>query len=522
MVTVLVRLKLALLANAFRRSAWQVVGICLAIFYGLSLAAAQLASIPLLARQDPEFIESAWVIAGTMVVLGWMMVPIISMGADMTLDPRRFAIYGVTARSLMPGLGIATLVGVPGVVTVVLSLANSQIWRQYGIGVVVWAAVCAAFAVLLCVVGSRVSTIWAGRLLGSRWAKVLIGAAVVLPVAAAIGLIARRGTSGRLEIDATILPQIADWLAWTPLGAPWGVTASIARGQYGAATYQGLLTLVTLVLLVLAWWWGLRATMEQPQQTRLSSGRLTLGVFERARSDLAAVVARCTTYWLRDARYAAGLAMVPIIPLFFYLTTGGRGAGMLALGPCLVFLITWSISADVAYDGSAFWLHLATGVRGWVDRVGRVAAALMFAFPLGMAGAFGSLWATGRWDATAATVGLTLGVMFISVGLASVLSAVFVYPVPAAGENPFSAPSGSSAVNLMTQLVGWAALMLCSAPIVVTGYLAINRASGALGWLTLVAGVVFGGLFLALGVLLGGRLIDRGGPDLYARTVAVR
>ncbi|GAA2244867.1 hypothetical protein GCM10010401_17690 [Rarobacter faecitabidus] len=521
MVDVLVRLKLALLANAFRRSAWQVVGIVLALVYGMALVGAQLATIPLLARQDPEFIESTWVIAGALAVIGWMAVPIVSMGADMTLDPRRFAVFGVSPARLMPGLAIATVVGVPGIVTVVLALANSRIWRQYQ-GMVPVAFVCAILGVAMCVVGSRVSTIWVGRYLSSRAARWIIAAMVGIPVIAVASLISTRRSNGPLQFDATIAPAIGDVLAWTPFGAPWGVTVAIARKDWAQAAALSGITIASLAVLLWLWWLGLRAVMEDPSETRTEVRSSALSGLWRTRGALGAITARCLTYWLRDARYAAGLAMVPIIPLLFYVATGGGGLAMLALGPSIVFLIMWSISADVGYDGSAFWLHLATGVSGAIDRGGRVLAAALLAVPLGVLATIGSLWSTGRWDLTPAAFALTLGTAAAAGGLASVLSAVFVYPVPAAGENPFSAPSGTSAVNLVTQLVGWAALTAISAPFLGTAIIAILRDVEWLGWLSLLLAGVVGGLVLLLGVRLGGRLIDRGGPDLYAKTVAIR
>ena len=35
----------------------------------------------------------------------------------------------------------------------------------------------------------------------------------------------------------------------------------------------------------------------------------------------------------------------------------------------------WAISADVAYDGTAFWMHVASPLRGTADRWGRALAA---------------------------------------------------------------------------------------------------------------------------------------------------
>lgn len=522
MAVVLVRLKLALLGNAFRRSVWQVVGIILACVYGAGIMLAELSSLPLLARQDAEFIESAWVLAGALVVLGWAAVPVVSMGADMTLDPRRFTPFALSPGQLMPGLGLATLVGVPGVVTVVLAVGNAWMWSSRPALIPV-ALVSAVVGVVMCVLGSRVSTVLLGRLLASRYAKWLVVAAVVIPVSLMILFVASATSGGAFRLDANQVPGIANALAWTPMGAPWGVTVAVARGEAGIAVGQAMVAAVSLVGLTVVWHRGLRATMESPANDRrvrrTSDG---LGVFTWARGPLAAMTARSLVYWFRDARYAAGLAVVPLMPFLFFLLTGGHSAAMLGLGPTVAFLLAWSISADVAYDGRAFWTQLALGVSGRVDRWGRALAVIILTTPILVLCVVGSLWATGRWVDTAATVGMTVGVLLVSLGLSSVLSAMFVYPVPGAGENPFSAPSGSSAINMLTQVLGWLLLVACASPVLVTGVLAVRGHSAVWGVVSLVLGVVGGGFILWGGVRLGGHRLDRRGPDLYAELTAVR
>lgn len=522
MAGVLIRLKLALLGNAFRRSIWQVVGIVLACVYGLGLMLTELASLPLLARQDAEFIESAWVVAGGLLVLGWAVVPIISMGADMTLDPRRFSPFAISPAKLMPGLAVATLVGVPGVVTVVLAVGNAWIWKERPAMVPV-AVLSAIAGVIVCVIASRACTVVLGRLLASRNAKWLLMAGIAVPVVLMVVLVLSASTTSAVRLDADQIPGIANVLAWTPVGAPWGVTVAVARGEWWIATGQALVTVASVI--VLTWWWhrGLRVTMETPVSDRRPrrSGD-GLGMFSLAQGPLSAMTARSLVYWFRDARYAAGLAVVPVLPFVFFLFTGGRGVGMLALGPTVAFLLAWSISVDVAYDGRAFWTQLALGVTGRVDRAGRALAVLLLTVPLAGMCVLGSLWATGRWEAAAATTGMTVGVLLVSLGLSSVLSVLFIYPVPGAGENPFSAPSGSSAINLLTQVVGWLLLVLCAAPVLISGVLAVRWESEVMGLLCLAVGLVGGGLLLWGGIVLGGRRLDSHGPDLFAQLTAIR
>ena len=523
MVAVLIRLKLALLANAFRRSPWQVVGMALAAVYGLGLTAAALAAIPLLARQDVEFLRGYWVVGGAMAVLGWAVVPLVSGGADMTLDPRRFATFAVPQRAMLWGLGIASVVGVPGLVTVVLALANSLVWSQAAPRVIPVALGCAVLGVATCVLASRAATAVLGRVLATRFSRVAMALGVVVPLAAFVLLVSRATGSGPVQLDADLLPTIARVLAWTPIGAVWAVTTDVETGAWGVAAVRATIAAATLAGLVVLWSRGMRASAESPDDGRQGSvGGRGLGLFARVATPTGAMVARCLAYWFRDARYAAGLAIVPFIPFVLFLASGGHGVLMLSLGPFVAFVLGWAISVDVAYDGGAFWMQLANSVPGWADRWGRVLAVLVIAVPVEALAVAGSLWATGRWDATPAVVGMTLGVLLVSCGLASIMSVLFVYPVPAAGENPFTAPTGGAALNMATQLVGWLALVLCVSPLLVTGTVAVARHSTVLGLVCLALGVLGGAGAVWAGVVLGGRRLDLTGPDLMAKVVASR
>ena len=50
--------------------------------------------------------------------------------------------------------------------------------------------------------------------------------------------------------------------------------------------------------------------------------------------------------------------------------------------------------------------------------------------------------------------------------------------------------------------------------------MAVRGGSVALGWVTLVVGLVLGSALLAIGVRVGGRTLDRTGPGLLSKIVA--
>ena len=103
---------------------------------------------------------------------------------------------------------------------------------------------------------------------------------------------------------------------------------------------------------------------------------------------------------------------------------------------------------------------------------------------------------------------------------ASIVSALVVYPVQQPGENPFQTRQGASLTAVTSQLVGWTAVLVLSAPEAILAVVAISQDSWALGWVALAVGLLFGGLLLFLGVRIGGRILDRNGTDLLRRIMS--
>ncbi|NNH23482.1 hypothetical protein HLB09_10340 [Pseudokineococcus marinus] len=88
------------------------------------------------------------------------------------------------------------------------------------------------------------------------------------------------------------------------------------------------------------------------------------------------------------------------------------------------------------------------------------------------------------------------------------------YPAQAAGDSPFSSPSGAALPGALAQLVTTGATGLLALPAV-----ALALASALWPWcgaLALVAGAGLGALVVREGVRRGGALLDRRGPELLA------
>ncbi len=520
MVAHLLRLKLTLLRNGLRRSPWQIVGLAFGALYGLGLLVATLAGLVALRLTPADDAAVVVTLAGAALVLGWWLVPLVATGVDATLDPQRFATYAVPQRQLVTGLALAGVVGVPGVVTTLLCLGTVVTWSR-GPVTMLAAALGGALGLATCVVGARTWTTTLARVVGSRRFREGATLIVFVPLMLLGPIIT--GVVGLLSSGLDARPGIARTVSWTPLGAAWALPGTVAAGDWAGALGRLLVAVATVALLAALWSHAVtRALVQPPAPGRTSARSRGLGLLDRVPARPTwAVAARCLVYWARDPRYSGSLVVVPILPLLLVLASqDGPAAIVLLSAPVAALLIGWAISADVAYDSTAFALHVASAVSGLADRTGRALAAGAHAVPVVVVLAVGSVWWVDRWSDLPAVLGASLGTLLTGLGLSSVVSARFVYPVPLPGQSPFATPSGSVGVNLLTQLVGFTALLVLVLPEVVLAVVAVARGSVGLGVAALVVGLVLGGVLLVVGLRLGGRVYDRRAPELLQAVAA--
>ncbi len=517
MVAHLVRLKLALLLNGLRRSVWQIIGLVFATLYGLGIAAIAVAGLVAVGTQDVGLQRTVTVLLGSALVLGWWVVPLLAFGVDATLDPERFATFAIPRRTLVTGLAVAALIGIPGVLSAIAALATSLAWFQHPLALLV-GVVGAALGLAVAVVGGRALVALAAPLVARRRAREVI-AVIGLVVLISIGPVLS-GVS-EVEVDAHTFDELVGVLAWTPFGASWAAPADVATGDWGSALARLLIAAATLWLAFRLWALALARTLVEPARAASSVTRPAgLGVLARVpASPLGAVAGRCLVYWVRDPRYAVAMAIVPFIPVLLWVL--GRDGGLLLIaGAIAAFVCGWGLSADVSYDGSAFWMHVSAGVRGWVDRLGRVIASGVIAVPLVVVITAVTAVLRDRADALAALLGASIGILMTTYGGASIVSALFVQPVQQPGENPFQTKQGASMATMVSQMVGSVVVLVASLPPAVLAWFAVTRSSALLGWVTLAVGLVLGAVWLTVGVRVGGRLLDRRAPMLLQKVIA--
>jgi len=533
MVAPFVRLKLTLMANTFRRSVWQAVGFILGALQGLAIVALAVVGAVVGGWQAPELTGEIITIAGALVVLCWWVVPVFLFGVDATLDPQRFATYAMPRRSLLAGLSAASLVTIPGAMTVLAVLGVTLAWLRSPVTLAA-AVVGAALAVALCVVGSRAATTALSFLTDSRRSReflTLVALVAVVALSPVINLLALR--LGGIEMTAEqvrlALSDVAAVAGWTPMGAPWGLAEGVFHGQWLMVLGRLAVAVVTLAALWLLWGWALTRSFEQPRSG--SAKRVKgLGWLDRCpATPTGAVAARAATYWLRDPRYSGSLMAIPVLPVILIVVAQTAGEDQvtavvaLVLAPFTAWMIGFFPHNDIAFDHTAYALHLTTGVSGLADRWGRVLPVLVMGVPVTILLAVLGVVLAGRPGWLPPLLGLSLGTLTVSTGLSAALSARWLYPVAKPGESPFKQPQGAMAATLAAQGVNMGLATVVSLPafgLALAAFLISGTAGLLFGWATALVGLAVGVTVLVWGVRWGGRALDRRGPELLLQVTS--
>ena len=276
MVAQLVRLRLTLLGNLLKRSAWQIVGFAFAALYGATVLLTLVAGLFALSIDDPTTAQTVVVAGGSVAVLGWWLLPLVTFGVDSTLDPRKLALLPISRRDLLLGLAAAGVVGVPGIVTLLASAGSLVVWRG-SVAALLAAVLGVALAVATCVVGSRALTSAVAPLRATRRFREVASTLLVVLVV----LLVVFGGKVLGSVSRGSLDSVADVLAWTPVGAAWGVPYAVAGGQPLVAVARLVVALVTLAALVALWRWALDRTLTGGGTTTTTRRMSGLGLFGR-------------------------------------------------------------------------------------------------------------------------------------------------------------------------------------------------------------------------------------------------
>ena len=522
MTLLVVRLRLSMWRTAMTRSTLQLVSSVVGGLAALGVLVLLCPGLVLLSTR-PLRITALTVPLFTVITLMWTVLSLIASGVDSILDPARFSVLPLRAAELARGLLAAACTGIPAIMLTGLALAQVGAWAGHPAAVPA-AVVGGVLGVLTAVLLSRVVTGALARVMTSRGGRIL-GAVVVslftlVPLALNTLLTTGSLVADLSAFDATRSAVVA---SWTPFGWAWALPFDVATGRWGAAVVQLALALALLAGLWVVWVRLLARTLTSPLTSsggqRIGRGRLLpvlLGT-----SPTSSIAARRVRAWYRDSRLVGIALRTGVLPVFFVAQAAITGAPGLA-GVGIVTLAVFAgltLMNDLAFDGPAWWLHVAVGVRGWEDRLGRAVASTVVFGPVVVLTYVVSV-ALGLLENPVAWLTVVVVSFLASLGLAVGVGAVLPGTAPRTGGNPFAATSGGAAQGCLTAVVSFVGPLLLTLPAVAVAV--FTAGSPGLRWLGLALGVLYGLGLLAAGVVLGGIRLDRRAPELLGQLAAAQ
>ena len=543
MVATLLSLKFRLTIAELKRSVARLVLWILMGVYALSLIGALLIGLgfssTVIAGHE-GLAGSLTVVAGSILVLGWTFLPLVFFGSDQTLDPARFVQFPLTGRELAPGLVVAGIMGLPGFFTALVCVGMALPWLNTPLVLVV-GVIGGLLGFLMTQIGCRLATTLLSGTLSSRKGRDLTG--VIGLILILILSMAGYGISligGNISTDSgqwtqllSISKTVGNVLAMTPLGAPWALASDAGQGHWGMLAVHFVLTLAYMGLGM--WAYGIvldkallattrvavtRSVTKGDAIAKAANWRWAKGAF----IPVAAITARALRYWRKDPRYLGTIPAILIMPILFTVMgrtlplmddTGATPAwlitGMVAFGLGFTALLTgYSMSTDVAFDSTAWWIHLASGVKGWQDRLGRAIGEAVWAIPLLVAIGIAVPLIMGASHRIVPVMAAMMSLYLSSLGIASIFSALIIYPVALPGESPLKMKTGMMGSQMLSQMGCMLASGIVGLPVCVWAIFA----TGWQAWVALLASIVWGAGVLTAGIILGGKVMDWRGPAI--------
>jgi ABC-2 type transport system permease protein len=455
------------------------------------------------------------VLAGSAITLAFGLAPLIA-GAHDPLDPRRFAILGMSPGKLAAVLALVGFVSVPTLSLLVLAICTAVAWNAHDVP---WSVVALStiLGVATCVMFARVCMALTSLFLRQRRSRelsglfVLVVLVVVVPVGVFLASLEWHG------FVPTQLSQAVSTLAVTPLGAAWALPGLIADESESA--WLALLVAVgTLVALGALWAWlvhRMLTTTERPVSNRERGGLGWFGVAPGTPGG--AVSARSLMYWFTDRRYIVNMLVIPVAAAITMVPLLIAGVPLevvvLVPVPFAALFFGWLPHNDVAYDSTALWMHVASGVRGWSDRIGRLVPVLLIGLPLLAIAVPIAISLHGRWALLPALAGICLSLFLCGLGLSSIASVVAPYAVSRPGESPFRQPPRTGAGGSISQALVMLGSIVLSVPVLWWGWVALTDDIEA-ATMALWGGLVIGVFVLAVGIAIGAAVFERRGGRL--------
>ena len=562
MVATLVKLKWRLTLNALTKNVWAIIGTVFGALYGIGALVMVLAgAVGLGLKADPDVIGLVLGALGALLMAGWAVVPLLVTGVDSTLDPRAMAAWTAPSRGLALGLLAAGALGIPGCITAAVCLIPVLTWLLAGqFAAALLALLCAPAALATCVLLSRIIVTAAGISSSRRGRETTaIIAFVAFLVFTQLPNLIPRILGDDLTGFLQQLRTLAKVMGLSPFGWAFAAPGLMSAGSVPAALALAVGAWILPVILLPLWQRVVGKVMTSPGA---SHTRTRAYAADSAGSDArnqglpdvlpwarrlgaslpapaAAVAARSLRYWRTDPRYLVQFLSALLLPVVivlgpalnssrFSVSVNGRPvdtsfalghapAPLLFMAPALAVFMGWVIHDDLGLDSTALWSHISAGISGAHDRLGRVVGAAVWQVPALLVIDLLMVAWTGRWEALPAVTGACLALYGCALAWSCLASVLLPYETLAPGDSPMrSRTSGTAFLAALIQMAAILLLLAVCSPVLGVAVYGVVQAAPLWEWVALVAGIVWCSLLLWGGVVFGGRVLDRRGPQVLA------
>lgn len=525
-VMTIVRLRWTLTLATLRKSVWQSIGYVISAILGLGLVIGVGATAWSLGSQWFVSTQSsdAWftgimrpvvVLVGMSVMIFVIFVQLMLIGGSSTLNPHRFALYGIKDRELQAGLLASGMTGIPAIAGVASLLLWALAYRWAGPAMVIAQIIAAPLAVVTMMSLSKLVLALATTLVRSKRGTSVFYIVAMLAFISMFQLpnIILNSSDSR-TFDPQTYGTATSIIGWTPFGAAFQLPFDAYAGNWVALLGRIAVLALTCMLCFMGCTWCLRRDRLTSDSSLGSVKTKGVGAFGWMPDSVSgAVSARLLTNLKRDPRQALMLLM----PLFFVVVFGLQSHGISAI---IWQSILWgglflnlAESNGLAYDGRGFAMQASIGVRGIEDRRGRVrvygtiTVGYILLLGVGVMLFTGDWRTTQGWATACAFLGGSIALALGGLGLAEVLSCVLIYPV-ASIDKPFSSPQGRALAQSLMPFATMLGTAVVGLPTIACVIILLVSGNWSQYWLIGPVGVVNGAVMLALGVWLGGKVMD--------------
>ena len=531
MIFTMVRLRWALTFSVMRKSSWQKIGFGIVIVFGLAIICAlgfagwqtgkyinpgMLAD----AKNWQEF-QLAPIMVISIVSIFTLFINLFMLGSDTTLKSRSFALYGIPYVKQQAGMLLGSLFGALSVSCTIALALWSLAYRSFGIVPVLVSVIAAPLYVATIVSLSKMLIELLDTILINKRSRNIFYFVIFV---AYMLFVASMNTHSPSQIVISLGTSFCAVSAFTPLSAAMALPLDAINGNWLALVIRFFICVLTIAacFAISVFCAKLEPKLLRGEQKTVVKTK-GIGLFAAVPDNtVGAIIARIISVMRRDMRQLFLL----ITPLFMLVVAGGtsfnaKGFGSIAqdigVSRWLMYaalLMGMVVGNNIAYDGTAFTMHAIIGVKGLHDRLAHaivwsVICAVYFAI-LGI-GVYAFLFFVANVQQNMNAVMFQtlspIGVAFATIGIGLISSCIAMYPV-ASIEKPFSRPQGSAGGRSFAA-IGFSLLsVVCMIPSIaaVIAFVVINT---NLLWIACILFVVNGLIVLAVGVIIGGKVMDK-------------